>query len=77
MRCHNHTQSFEKLKPELEKNSRDENLIISDKSTSDDDEDTVVGKEGVEVHEEAENVSKGTRNDDEINVNTHIVIFTV
>ena len=62
---------------ELGKNSLDENLIISDKSTSDDDEDTVVGKEGVEVNEEAENVSKGTRNDDEFNVNTHIVIFTV
>ena len=61
----------------LGKNSLDENLIISDKSTSDDDEDTVIGKEGVEVHEEAENVSKGTRNDDEYNVNTHIVIFTV
>ena len=62
---------------ELGKNSLDENLIISDKSTSDDDEDTVVGKEGVEVNEEAENVSKGTRNDDGMNVNTHIVIFTV
>ena len=62
---------------ELGKNSRDEHLIISDKSTSDDDEDTVIGKEGVETNEEAENVSKGTRNDDEMNVNTHIVIFTV
>ena len=62
---------------ELGKNSLDENLIISDKSTSDDDEDTVIGKEGVEVHEEAENVSKGTGNDNEMNVNTHIVIFTV
>ena len=61
----------------LRKNSRNENLIISDKSTSDDGEDTGIEKEGVEVHEEAENVSKGTRNDDEINVNTHIVIFTV
>ena len=62
---------------ELGKNSLDENLIISDKSTSDDDENTVIDKEGVEVNEEAENVSKGTRNDDELNVNTHIVIFTV
>ena len=62
---------------ELGKNSLDEHLIISDKSASDDDEDTVIGKEGVEVNEEAENVSKGTRNDDEMNVNTHIVIFTV
>ena len=61
----------------LGKSSLDENLIISDKSTSDDDGDTVIDKEGVEVHEEAENVSKGTRNDDEMNVNTHIVIFTV
>ena len=48
----------------LRKNSRDENLIISDKSTSDDGEDTGIEKEGVKVHEEAENVSKGTRNDD-------------
>ena len=62
---------------ELGKNSLDENLIISDKSTSDDDEETGIGKEGVEVHEEAENVSKGTRNDKEMNVNTHIVTFTV
>ena len=62
---------------ELGKNSLDENLIISDKSTSDDDEETDIGKEGVEVPEEAENVSKGTRNDDDLNVNTHIVIFTV
>ena len=61
----------------LGKNSLDENLIISDKSTSDDDGDTVVGKEGVEVNEEAENVSKGTRKVDEMNVNTHVVIFTV
>ena len=62
---------------ELGKNSLDENLIISDKSTSDDDENTGIEKEGVEVNEEAENVSKGTRNDDELNVITHIVIFTV
>ena len=62
---------------ELGKNSLDENLIISDKSTSDDDENTGIEKEGVKVNEEAENVSKGTRNDDELNVNTHIVIFTV
>ena len=39
---------------ELGKNSLDEHLIISDKSTSDDDENTVIGKEGVEVNEEAE-----------------------
>ena len=61
----------------LGKNSLDENLIISDKSTSNDDEDTGIEKEGVEVDEEAENVSKGTGKDDELNVNTHIVIFTV
>ena len=61
----------------LGKNSLDENLIISDKSTSDDDENTGIEKEGDKVNEEAENVSKGTRNDDEMNVNTHIVIFTV
>ena len=52
-------------------------LIISDKRTSDDDEETGIDKEGVEVVEEAENVSKGTKNDDEIIVNTHNVIFTV
>ena len=50
-------------------------VIISDKSTSDDDEDTDIGKEGVEVTEEAENVSKGTKNDDEMIANTHIVIL--
>ena len=52
-------------------------LIISDKRTSDDDEETGIDKEGVEVVEEAENVSKGTKNDDEMIANTHIVIFTV
>ena len=52
-------------------------LIISDKSTSNDDEETGIDEEGVEIVEEAENVSKGTKNDDEIIVNTHIVIFTV
>ena len=52
-------------------------LIISDKSTSNDDEETGIDKEGVEIVEEAENVSKGTKNDDEIIVNIHTVIFTV
>ena len=51
---------------ELGKNSLDENLIISDKSTSDEDEKTGIEKEGVKVNEEAENVSKGPRNDDEM-----------
>ena len=50
-------------------------VIISDKSTSDDDEDTDIAKEGVEVKEEAENVSKGTKNDDEMIAYTHIVIL--
>ena len=49
-------------------------LIISDKSTSDDDEESGIGKEGVEVKEEAKNVSKATKNDDEIIANTRIVI---
>ena len=52
-------------------------LIISDKRTSDDDEETGIDKEGVEIVEEAENVSKGTKNDDRMIANTHIVIFTV
>ena len=52
-------------------------LIISEKSTSDDDEETGIEKEGIEVVEEAENVSKGTNNDDKMIANTHIVIFTV
>ena len=52
-------------------------LIISEKSTSDDDEETGIDKEGVEIVEEAENVSKGTKNDDKMIANTHIVIFTV
>ena len=52
-------------------------LILSEKSTSDDNEETGIDKEGVEVVEEAENVSKGTKNDDEMIENTHIVIFTV
>ena len=52
-------------------------LIISEKSTSDDDEETGIDKEGVEIVEEAENVSKGTKNDDRMIANTHIVIFTV
>ena len=51
-------------------------LILSEKSTSDDNEETGIDKEGVEVVEEAENVSKGTKNDDEMIENTHIVIFT-
>ena len=50
-------------------------LIISDKRTSDDDEETGIDKEGVEVVEEAENVSKGTKNDDEMIAITHIVIL--
>ena len=50
-------------------------VIISDKSTSYDDEETGIGKEGVEVIEEAENVSKGTKNDDETIANFHIVIL--
>ena len=61
---------------ELGKNSLDENIIISDKSTSDDDENTGIEKEGVEVNEEAENVSKGIRNDDELIVYTYIVIIS-
>ena len=61
---------------ELGKNSLDENLIISDKSTSDDDENTGIEQEGVEVNEEAENVSKGIRNDDELIVYTYIVIIS-
>ena len=52
-------------------------IKISDKSTSDDDEETGIDKEGVEIVEEAENVSKGTKNDDKMIANTHIVIFTV
>ena len=52
-------------------------LIISEKSTSNDDEETGIDKEGVEIVEEAENVSKGTKNDDEMIVNAHTVIFTV
>ena len=52
-------------------------LIFSEKSTSNDDEETGIDKEGVEIVEEAENVSKGTKNDDEIIVNIHTVIFTV
>ena len=50
-------------------------LIISEKSTSDDDEETGIDKEGVEIVEEAENVSKGTKNDDEMIAYTHIVIL--
>ena len=52
-------------------------LIFSEKSTSNDDEETGIDKEGVEIVEEAENVSKGTKNDDDIIVNTHNVVFTV
>ena len=52
-------------------------LIISEKSTSNDDEETGIDKEEVEIVEEAENVSKGTKNDDKMIVNTHTVIFTV
>ena len=52
-------------------------VIISDKSTSDDGEDTGIEKEGVEVDKEAENVSKGTKNNDEIIAQTYIVIFIV
>ena len=52
-------------------------VIISDKSTSDDGEDTGIEKEGVEVDKEAENVSKGTKNNDEIIAQTYIVIFVV
>ena len=48
-------------------------VIISDKSTSDDDEDTDIGKEGVKVTEEAENVSKSTKNDDEM-IDSYIII---
>ena len=48
-------------------------VIISDKSTSDDDEDTDIGKEGVEVTEEAENVSKGTKNEDEM-IDSYIIL---
>ena len=59
-------------------NARNWTLIIfSEKSTSNDDEETGIDKEGVEIVEEAEKVSKGTKNDDEIIVNTHNVIFTV
>ena len=50
-------------------------VIISDKSASDDDEETGIDKEGVEVVEEAENVSKGTKNDDEMIANSNIVIL--
>ena len=51
-------------------------VIISDKSTSDDGEDTNIDEEGVEVVKEAENVSKGIRNDDELIVYTYIVIIS-
>ena len=50
-------------------------VIISDKSTLNENEETGIGKEGVEVIEEAENVSKGTKNDDETIANFHIVIL--
>ena len=50
-------------------------LIIPEKSTSNDDEETGIDKEGVEVVEEAENVSKGTKNDDEMIANSNIVIL--
>ena len=49
--------------------------IISDKNNSYDDESIV--KEGVEINEEAENVSKSTKDDDEMIVYIHVVIFTV
>ena len=53
------------------------NIVIISDSTSDDGEDTNIDEEGVEVVKEAENVSKGTKNNDEIIVQTYIVIFIV
>ena len=50
-------------------------VIIAEKSTLDDDEDTGIGKEGVEVTEGAENISKGTKNDDEGIAYSHINIL--
>ena len=52
-------------------------VIISDKSTSDDGEDTNIDEEGVEVVKEAENVSKGSKNNDELIAQTYICIFIV
>ena len=72
------TKSFDETYGSAGMNARNWTLIIfSEKSTSNDDEETGIDKEGVETVEEAENVSKGTKNDDEIFVKTHIVIFTV
>ena len=52
------------------------NIVIISDSTSDDGEDTNIDEEGVEVVKEAENVSKGIRNDDELIVYTYIVIIS-
>ena len=42
------------------------NIVIISDSTSDDGEDTNIDEEGVEVVKEAENVSKGSKNNDEL-----------
>ena len=75
MRCHNHTKSFEKTHGSAGINSWDEHCNNFRQSTSDDDGE--IGKEGVEVEKEAENVSKGTKNNDEMIALTYIVIFIV
>ena len=56
-------------------NSWDEHCNNFRQNTSDDDGEK--GKEGVEVEKEAENVSKGIKNNDEIIAQTYIVIFIV
>ena len=53
------------------------NIVIISDSTSDDGEDTNIDEEGVEVVKEAENVSKGSKNNDELIAQTYICIFIV
>ena len=46
-------------------------------NTSDDGKDTGIDEEGVEVDKRAENVSKGSKNNDELIAQTYICIFIV
>ena len=74
--CHNHTKSFEWTHGSAEW-IRGMNIVIISDSTSDDGEDTNIDEEGVEVVKEAENVSKGSKNNDELIAQTYICIFIV